>query len=149
MVPCAPHLGPIPNGIAHQPRSKVSRKVHRIAGLKSEARAKAPDQEEEANGQDERVADGARVRHVLQGEDDEHEDRRLDRLGPELGVGRHEGLRVGAEDSRGSSLAWGNGPNAWSFDVVDGVVVVAVDDAGGEEASEELSEEVEREAFPG
>ena len=149
VVARTPHLGPVANSIAHQPRAKVSGKVHRVAGLEAETRAKAPDQEEEANRENERVSHSAGVGHVHQGEDDEHEDRGLDCLGPELSIRRHEWLRVGTEDASGGGLAWGNGPDAGPFEVVDGVVVVAVDDAGGEEAAEELRKGVERPALPG
>lgn len=148
IVPCCPHFRSVPDNIAHEPRSKVPRKVHRVARLEPKTGAQSPDQEEQADGKDLDVAHWPRVAHILQREDAEHQHRRLDDFGPELRVCRHEGLRVRAEYARGGGLGGGHGAVPNALVRVDRVVVVPVHDARGEEASQELREEVDREPPP-
>ena len=60
----------------------------------------------------------------------------------------HVGLWVGAEDLRGGAGSGRDGADAVAGEGVDGVDVVYVDDAGGAETTEELSEKVHWETSP-
>lgn len=92
---------------------------------------------------------GGGVPGVFEGEDDEHEECAGDEFAEELASFGHKGLRVRAEYGSGGVWCGGDGAQIVPFEVVDCRDVVCVDDAGADEAAEELCGEVDGEAAEG
>ena len=153
VIPGRPNLRSVSDRIRHQTRAKVTSQIDRVAGLPAKTGADAKDQEEEGQGKEVAgagLAHGARVGTVFQSEDDEHEHGGGDEFGKELVGFVQKGLRIRAEDSGSGMLGGWDGASAGSaFEGVDAGDVVGVDDPGGDEATEELRDQVDGEAFPG
>lgn len=92
--------------------------------------------------------EAALVGVILEGENHEHEDAASDELFEEL-AGLGQIVRwVSGENAGGSVGGWWHGADIVAFNSVDAVDVVGVDDASGEEAANELTEDIERHASP-
>lgn len=139
------HLSPIPHGITHQPRPKISRHIHRIPRLPTKARSEPKNQKEQPQRKQLPCSD---IALVLEREDHKHEQCAGDELGEKHVRPRQEGLRVRAEDAGRGGLGRRHGADAVPLDVVDARNVVGVHDARAAEAAQELRQEEDGEALP-
>ena len=88
------------------------------------------------------------VKIVLERHDAEHEDAAGDEFGDKLLSLGKEGCWVCAEDAGGRGGSWRYSANAFTLEIVDGSVVIRVDNSRSEHTTEELSYKVDRESLP-
>ena len=140
---------PVSNDVAEESRTKVSSQINGVTSFPSEARSKAKDEEEQ--GEREPISPAFRdtvICVILQSQDHKHKDSAGDELGEEHARFRHEGGGVRAEDARGGIRGRWHCADTVTFVGIDGVDVVAVNDACGHETTEDLRNEIHGEAPP-
>ena len=156
------HFRTISKSVAHNSWAKVTGQVDSISGLPTEACTNTEDDKEQT---ERREVAGTNVRIVLECVNAEHEDCASDEFRKEHAGARHECRGVGAEDTSGGVLSQYLRPisvimsnhlprNAYSsnavaaLELVNGRLVVAVDNASGAESSQSLSNGVDWELSP-
>lgn len=139
-------FGAIANKVGDESRAKITSQVDGVTGFPAQASTNAKDEEEQGKG--EHLA-SANVVVIDQGENDKLENRGGQEFGEEHASAGHEGSRICAEDtSRGVGAGDGSETGA-AFKVVDGRLVVSVDDGGSGHGTEELGNGVDGELAPG
>ena len=131
--------------VGNEARAKVSSKIDSIACLPAKARTDAKDDEEESKWCE---WASAQVPIILEDVDEEHEESGSNELGEELSSLGHELCWVGAKDTSGSSRS-SDGTHAAALELVDGTLVVSVDDCSSTHGTEDLCQHVAREFPPG
>lgn len=131
--------------VGHQARTKIPSEVDSIARLPAKAGANTKDNEEEPQWC---KWSSAEISVVLEGVDEEHQQRAGNEFGEELASLGHERCRIGAEDASGRSVASDCADARASLKDIDRRLVVAIDNRSGAHGSQNLGYHVDREFAP-
>lgn len=137
----------ISNPVSKQSGTEISSQINGISSLPTESSTNAKDQEEQRKRYE---VPGSEIRIVLEREDDKHQHRAGDDFRENLARLGQEGLRIRAEDAGGGVVGkpGDRADGAAALELVDGGLVVAVDNGRGAEAAHDLRACVDGELPP-